>query len=83
MRHALNSLSHKPAARGNPAPKREDHVTKRTRLRRKYLILMAGPTGIEPATSCVTGRRSNQAELRPRRGEVVGDVRFERTTFPV
>ena len=26
----------------------------------------AGPTGLEPATFCVTGRRSNQAELRPR-----------------
>ena len=27
---------------------------------------LAGPTGLEPATSCVTGRRSNQTELRPR-----------------
>ena len=27
----------------------------------------AGPTRIELATSCVTGRRSNQAELRPRK----------------
>ncbi len=26
---------------------------------------MAGLTGLEPATSCVTGRRSNQAELQP------------------
>ena len=26
---------------------------------------MAGVTGLEPATSCVTGRRSNQAELHP------------------
>ena len=26
--------------------------------------LIAGPTGIEPATSGLTGRRSNQAELR-------------------
>ena len=25
----------------------------------------AGPKGLEPSTSCVTGRRSNQAELRP------------------
>gem|GEM_PF-2368014 len=25
-----------------------------------------GPTRLELATSCVTGRRSNQAELRPR-----------------
>ena len=27
---------------------------------------MAGVTGLEPAASCVTGRRSNQAELHPR-----------------
>jgi hypothetical protein len=26
---------------------------------------MAGLTGLEPATSCVTGRRSNQTELQP------------------
>ena len=26
---------------------------------------MAGTTGLEPATSAVTGQRSNQAELRP------------------
>jgi hypothetical protein len=26
---------------------------------------LAGWTGLEPATSCVTGRRSNQAELPP------------------
>ena len=30
---------------------------------------MAGLTGLEPATSCVTGRRSNQAELQPLAGE--------------
>jgi hypothetical protein len=29
---------------------------------------MAGTTGLEPATSDVTGRRSNQTELRPRWG---------------
>ena len=28
--------------------------------------MFAGPTRLELATSCVTGRRSNQAELRPR-----------------
>ena len=26
---------------------------------------VAGVTGLEPATSCVTGRRSNQTELHP------------------
>ena len=29
------------------------------------LFALAGSTGIEPATSDVTGRRSNQAELTP------------------
>ncbi len=28
---------------------------------------LAGPTGLEPATSGVTGRRSNQTELQPRK----------------
>ena len=27
--------------------------------------LVAGVTGLEPAASCVTGRRSNQTELHP------------------
>jgi|WetSurMetagenome_2_1015567.scaffolds.fasta_scaffold03030_12 hypothetical protein len=27
---------------------------------------MAGRTGLEPATSCVTGRRSNQLNYRPK-----------------
>ena len=31
-------------------------------------IKMAGTTGLEPATSGVTGRRSNRTELRPRSG---------------
>ncbi len=26
---------------------------------------LAGPTGLEPATSCVTGRRSNQLNYGP------------------
>ena len=29
------------------------------------LIALAGSTGLEPATSDVTGRRSNQTELTP------------------
>ena len=37
---------------------------------RKYItqdyLIVAGATGLEPATSCVTGRRSNQTELHPR-----------------
>jgi hypothetical protein len=30
-----------------------------------FLWFMAGTTGLEPATSAVTGQRSNQTELRP------------------
>ena len=29
------------------------------------LKIVAGPTGLEPATSCVTGRRSNQLNYGP------------------
>ena len=34
-------------------------------LDENHYQLVAGVTGLEPATSCVTGRRSNQAELHP------------------
>ena len=34
-------------------------------LGENHYQLVAGVTGLEPATSCVTGRRSNQAELHP------------------
>ena len=30
---------------------------------------MAGWTGLEPATSCVTGRRSNRLNYHPNKGE--------------
>ncbi len=35
----------------------------------------AGPTGLEPATSALTGRRSNQAELRSRSTVMCGPKR--------
>ena len=45
-------------------------------------ICVAGSTGLEPAASGVTGRRSNQTELRPpKSGEMVGDTRFELVTY--
>ena len=43
---------------------------------------MAGVTGLEPAASCVTGRRSNQAELHPRL-VMVGGERLELPTLSV
>ena len=48
---------------------------------------MAGTTGLEPATSAVTGQRSNQLNYVPRDGgasaTLVGGQRFERWTFRV
>ncbi len=34
----------------------------------------AGPTGIEPATSDVTGRRSNLIELQPQKNRIIYDI---------
>ena len=43
---------------------------------------VAGSTGLEPAASGVTGRRSNQTELRPpASGDMVGDTRIELVTY--
>jgi hypothetical protein len=45
---------------------------------------MAGTTGLEPATSAVTGQRSNQLNYVPRVGQnLVGGHGFEPRTFPV
>ena len=47
-----------------------------------YRNCVAGSTGLEPAASGVTGRRSNQTELRPlESGEMVGDTRIELVTY--
>ena len=47
---------------------------------KKLLSLMAGVTGLEPAASCVTGRRSNQTELHP---QMVGGKGLEPMTLSV
>ena len=45
-------------------------------------VCVAGSTGLEPAASGVTGRRSNQTELRPPvSGDMVGDTRIELVTY--
>ena len=45
-------------------------------------VCVAGSTGLEPAASGVTGRRSNQTELRPpKSGEMVGDTRIKLVTY--
>ena len=44
-----------------------------------HYFLLAGATRLELATSGVTGRRSNQTELRPRYcNTVISDIREER-----
>jgi hypothetical protein len=50
-----------------------------------HLKRMAGTTGLEPATSAVTGQRSNQLNYVPAGAcaSLVGDLRFEPRTFRV
>ncbi len=40
--------------------------TRRAQCRPKLLKKLAGTTGLEPATSCVTGMRSNQLNYVPK-----------------
>ena len=47
------------------------------------LIKVAGATGLEPATSCVTGRRSNQLNYTPDYNRMVGDDGLEPPTLSV
>ena len=44
------------------------HQTQKATSEDVALIALAGSTGLEPATSDVTGRRSNQTELTPQAG---------------
>ena len=53
---------------------------------RKCKKRMAGTTGLEPATSAVTGQRSNQLNYVPAKNRLylmVGGHGFEPRTFPV
>ena len=45
--------------------------------------LVAGVTGLEPATSCVKGRRSNQTELHPQASLVQSWCNLARTLSPL
>ena len=49
----------------------------------QYINYIAGTTGLEPATFCVTGRRSNQLSYAPKNQfyiKTVDDVGLEPTT---
>ena len=57
-----------------------------TGLRKHATKFVAGTTGLEPATSAVTGQRSNQLNYVPRVDpacQMVGGHGFEPRTFPV
>ena len=43
---------------------------------------MAGRTGLEPATSCVTGRRSNRLNYHPLKKGTNNNTVLEAATFP-
>ena len=45
--------------------------------------VVAGVTGLEPATSCVTGRRSNQLSYTPTQNLMVGGKGLEPMTLSV
>ena len=49
----------------------------------KALKSVAGVTGLEPATSCVTGRRSNQLSYTPTQNLMVGGKGLEPMTLSV
>ncbi len=56
-----------PAAVGLPVetkPQKSDYPKNKKPDRSRVFVWDAGPTGLEPATSAVTGRRSNQTELQ-------------------
>ena len=48
------------------------------------LLKMAGATRLELAAFCVTGRRSNQTELRPQRIQIsIIKIQMEKMAFSV
>ena len=63
------------SSRAAPIVQAVKQVTRFSFLR-SGLRKLAGWTGLEPATFCVTGRRSNQLSYHPERWEVA-DARIE------
>jgi hypothetical protein len=52
-------------------------------LDENHYQVVAGVTGLEPATSCVTGRRSNQLSYTPTISIMVGGKGLEPMTLSV
>ena len=52
-------------------PKMAGFRHKKKSLFQGLILIVAGVKGLEPSTFCVTGRRSNQAELHPQRRESI------------
>ena len=48
-----------------------------------YNLKVAGPTGFEPATSDVTGQRSNQLNYDPAKQVNIGGRYWARTSDPI
>ncbi len=55
----------------------DGHGSGRPQAARKYLILLAGWTRLELATSGVTGRRSNQLNYHPASSSQIGSTWWE------
>jgi hypothetical protein len=77
MLSSLRSLS----VGSNPAGSRCHSANKKAAL--KAAVSLAGVTGLEPAASCVTGRRSNQLSYTPACMCMVGDHGLEPRTLSV
>ncbi len=73
-----------------PYRDRSDKCSDRIRTEPKHLMVespkMAGWTGLEPATFCVTGRRSNQLSYHPvirKNGHFPEEIRIGQEVIPM
>ncbi len=64
--------SQKPRTPGNKTGSLQDDRDPEIRGRGSYIGRMAGATGLEPATSAVTGQRSNRLSYAPANARIIG-----------